>query len=599
MDNMAPATSQAEPDWPELRQVRRAIVVVDVVESVRLMQADEAGVIDRWRRFVSDVRDHVLPMHGGRLVKSLGDGMLLEFGAVRDAAAAALEMQHRIGAYNAGYEATTALLLRVGVHVADVLIDEVDMYGAGVNLAARLAGLAKAGEITASAEARDALTDGLDGEVQDLGECFLRHLAEPVHAFRIGVHAASDLSFSAETFDPLLPTIAVIPPLPSDAGTVTEAYGEVIADGVIGRLSREPFLKVISRLSSSAVKGRGLTATEMGKLLGADYVLSARYSIVDGRLVVDADLCGARSNTVVWADRLSAPMSDPLSEDSMIVATLAKIAGHTVLARAAQAAQYRPLPNLPSYDAYLGALAFMHRSNKLEFERAKELLELLVDRHRRIAGPRAWLAQWYVLRLTRGWSSESTSDVGLALDHARRAVDIDSSCGLAYATAGFVQCHMKHDLVQAASLYELALDANPNESIAWLFKSVLHTFKGEGVEALAASDKALSLSPLDPLRYYYHSLGASAAVAAGAYDRAIELARSSLRANRSHTSTYRALAMAQALSGRITEARATAQQLLVLEPDFTVRRFLERSPSGKTNAGAGYAEALRMAGVPE
>ena len=111
---------------------------------------------------------------------------------------------------------------------------------------------------------------------------------------------------------------------------------------------------------------------------------------------------------------------------------------------------------------------------------------------------------------------------------------------------------------------------------------MLHTFKGEGGDALAASDKALALSPLDPLRYYYHSLGASAAVAAGAYERAIELARSSLRANRTHTSTYRALAMAQALSGRVDDARATARQLLEFEPDFTIRRFLQRSPSGKT-----------------
>jgi tetratricopeptide (TPR) repeat protein len=291
-------------------------------------------------------------------------------------------------------------------------------------------------------------------------------------------------------------------------------------------------------------------------------------------------------------DDLTAPRSEPIEAISDAIQ-------RSVIERELSAALQHPLPTLSSYSLFLAAISLMHRASRVEFERSRDMLDHLVDRHRRVPAPRAWLAQWYVLRMTRGWSAGPSADAAEALEQTRRAIDIDPSCSLAYTMAGFVQCHLRKDLDSAGALYQQALDANPNESLAWLFVSVLHTFKGEGEAALAASERALSLSPLDPLRYYYHSLAASAAVAAGRYERAIELARRAIKSNRTHTSTYRALAMAQALSGREAEARITAAQLLALEPSFTVGRFLERSPSAQTGAGALYAAALRAAGVPE
>lgn len=574
--------------------------MIDVVESVRLMQADEADVIDRWRRFVNEVRTQVLPVHGGRLVKSLGDGLLLEFESVPPAVAASLEIQRRIGRYNVAREQSASLYLRIGVHLANVIVDDMDVYGAGVNLAARLGGLAGPGEIVVSAEARDALTEGLDADVHDLGECFVRHIHEPIHAYRIG---AADLDRSFLALDDhhadLAPTVAFIPPMPVDDSGAYPALGEVVADGVIGRLSRNALLRVISRLSSSALKGRRLATGEVGKLLGAAYVLSGSYTCSSPRVVFDLELSDTRSGLVVWAERLRSNLDDLLAPASELVAGVSELVARRIAEHAVTGAMQHPVPTLSSYSAFLGALTLMHRASRQEFERARVLLEHLIDRHRRVPAPRAWLAQWYVLRLTRGWSTETERDVVQASEQAQRAIDIDAGCGLAYAMAGFVQCHMKQNLDAAEELYLKAVDANPNESIAWLFRGVMHTFKGEGPAALAASDKALSLSPLDPLRYYYYSLAASAAVAAGKYERAIELATRSLQSNRTHTSTYRALAMAQALSGHEAQARETTAQLLVLEPGFTVTGFLRRSPSGRTRAGATYADALRIAGVPE
>jgi class 3 adenylate cyclase len=180
------ATNAADPPcWPELHRARRAIVVADVVESVRLMQGDEADVIGRWRHLVNDVRHRLLPAHGGRLVKSLGDGMLIEFEAVEGAVSAALALRSCASRVNLGHAPEAWIRLRTGVHVGDVVSDELDIYGQDVNIAQRLTTLARPDDIVVSAAVVDRLVPGLDADVEDMGPCHLKHLRDPVHAFRL------------------------------------------------------------------------------------------------------------------------------------------------------------------------------------------------------------------------------------------------------------------------------------------------------------------------------------------------------------------------------------------------------------------------------
>jgi TolB-like protein/class 3 adenylate cyclase len=596
---IAPDPSTALTEWPELRHQRKAIVVVDVVESVRLMQANEADVIDRWRRFVNEVRTQVLPAHGGRLVKSLGDGLLLEFESVQSAVASALSLQSRIPRFSSGRAVDSVMTLRIGVHVADVVVDELDVYGAGVNLTARIATLGQPGEVIVSAEVRDELVDELDARLEDLGECYLKHLDHPVRAFRV-----AEPNRSAPTGRPgpplpgLRPTVAVIPFLAVTGDAAAQVIGDALAEEIIAALSQAAELNVISRLSTRAFRDRDATLDETAARLGADYVLSGTLLVDGQRLRLSAELADAASRSVVWADVLLSDARDVFTQDRELVREIVSRLGGAILRSETGRVAAQPLPTLRSYSLLLGAITLMHRSSTADFGRAGAMLEHLVERERRHARPHAWLANWYALRVTQIQTASPRDDTLRALEHARRALEQDSQCSLALAIDGVLQINLVKDFDAAQRRFDAALDANPNEALAWLFKGLMHAFKGEGAQAEQASERALGLSPLDPLRYYYDTLAASAALGAANYERAIELARRSLRANRTHPSTFRALAIAQAMAGHDVDASETVASLLTLTPNYTVSDFKVLSGFSVGPLRDTFADALRSAGLP-
>lgn len=603
MDNIAPATSQADPVWPELRQQRRVIVVVDVVESVRLMQANEADVIDRWRRFVNEVRTQSLPLHGGRLVKSLGDGLLLEFEAVPAAVACAMELHRRVAPFNSGRDPAAAIRLRSGVHVADVVVDELDVYGSGVNLAARLATLAEPGETVVSAEVRDALVPGLDPAFVDLGECYLKHLDAPVRAFRLATAAPAPLAMPGAAPRaaplPLSATLIVVPFSCSAETRESRVVADVIADSLISALAAWPELRVISGMSSMTLGGRGALPPGFLRALGADFALTGACQVDGDGVEVSFELVETRHGSGVWSGGRRERVSALLAPGCELIGRACSEVAAAVANIETFRASILPLPSLESHAIQIGAVAMMHRSARGEFERARDMLEHLVDRHARIAAPRAWLAKWYVLRATRGLMENPAEDARRALEQTRRALDADPGCALALAMEGFVRCHLLRDLDSASKRLAEATAIGPNEPLAWLFRGVVHAFRDEGHDAVVCTERALKLSPIDPLRYYFDSLAAAASVAASQWDRAIELAQRSLQANALHISTYRTLAIAQTLGGHQAAAEQTTQRMLALDPSFTVERFLARVPTGSSAIGLRFAQALRQAGVPQ
>jgi adenylate cyclase len=598
------------------------VLLVDLVESVRLMREHEAFTVRRWADFVRIVVSDILPRHRGFLVKSLGDGLMVRFEAVSDAADAAAEMHRTLATQNADIPEDRHFHLRAGINAAMAWSDGIDIYGTGVNLAARLATLAGPGETIASASAheqlaaalaslanpgetigsaaaRDELTHGVDASCVDLGDCILKHFDKPVRAFRVGPASPHPSLTGRRNYGAAMePTIAVIPFGARNNAPEHFDIGNLLADSVIWRLSRATNLKVISRLSTNVFRGRSSDVGEVSAHLGATYVLSGGYVVEAGNILVTAELSEVRTNQVVWTDRISGEIGDLLKPESELANRIAQAVHLSVFDAEVDHILTQPLPTLESYSLLLGSIKLMHRSSKDEFLQTRKILDELIHRHSRIAAPRAWLANWYILRVTRGWSEDRKQEAAEALSATHAALDRDPSDALALATEGFVYCHLLNDLETASKRCDAAVNANPSHALGWLYRGTVHAFKGEGDAAVNATRRAIELSPLDPQRYYFESLSATAELSAQQYENAERLARSSLVLNRMHLSTWRVLTISLVSQGRMDEARGALDKVRQLDPELTVAKYIARMPNGQLESGQEWARCLAMAGLP-
>jgi class 3 adenylate cyclase/tetratricopeptide (TPR) repeat protein len=579
--------------------VRRAVLVVDVVDSVRQMRTDETAAVLRWRDFMRDATLTVLPRHHGRLVKSLGDGLL---GCFDEASAAACcardlhELARRLNAEQPGDEGF-ALRLRAGVHVSELFVDEIDVWGAGVNLTARLAAVAEPGQTVLSEEARDDAARGLDEEFVDLGRVYLKGLDEAVRVFATGVAgAASPWPADGDTG---VPTVAVLPLSVVGLSDGQRVLGQALADELIAQLSTSPSLRVLSLRSTTRLP-RDDSRVQAARLrLGADFVLqgSLRASGARARMVVT--LQDAHTQQVVWSEPFDSTVHRfMLGMDELAGSVVQRVVGALAL-RAAETIRHASLPSLQAHALQLGAIGLMHGNSVRDFERARQALEHLAARLRHLPTPQAWLATWHVLRVVRGWSDDVQRDADQATRSAAQALHADDQHALALTMHGLVLGFLHRDLDAAERLYRQALQRNPSEPFAWLFLGSLRAWQERGKEAVEAVGRAARLSPLDPLLHYHRSVQSFALLACDDYAGAAAVARRSLVENRLHTATHRTLVVALALTGHMDEARRVAAELMTLEPGFTTSAYLRRYPGGDTERARRYAEALRLAGVPE
>jgi class 3 adenylate cyclase/TolB-like protein len=586
--------------WPDLQRARRSVLVVDVVESVRLMQSDEAGAVARWRSLVRGTTDAVLPATNGRMVKSLGDGMLLEFERPSQALVAALEIRGLLPEANRTSNPTDRISLRFGIHVCEVFVDSVDIYGQGVNLAARIAAQAPPNEIYLSDAASTELLPALDAPIEDLGDMWFKHVSHPVRVYRVCEPHGQDIrTLQMADEKSLLPSIAVLPF--ASAGEVDAAMplGELLADDLICALSALPDLRVVSRLSTSPIARRRGSLREAASAFNTDYVLDGICRTSGSKVLVQAQLLDCRRDEVVQNLRIADDVGSLLVEDSPVVAHLIERVAASMIARQVELAHRCALPNLAGYSLLLGGIALLHRLGRRDFERAHELLSHLSDRWPRMATPRAWLARWHLLSYMQGYSADPVASRRQALDDCKRALDLDSSSSVALAVAGSVKVGLARDVDGGMTMYQEALRNNPNDSFAWMLLGTAHAFKGEGTPATQAGALAISLSPFDPMHFMYDCHAAGTALAADDHAQAIALAQRSLRANAQHLSTYRVLAIAQQLSGAHVQASATIAKLRALDPKQSVERYLRNSPSAEYEIGRRFAAALQQAGLPQ
>lgn len=583
-----------------LPQRQKVVLVMDLVESVRLMAANEVAVIGHWRGFVRHAVDVVLPRHGGRLVKSLGDGIMVEFDSASQAAAAALALHRYFDEANAGLPAEEKLYLRAGLNATTVYVDDIDIYGSGVNLAARVAGLAGAGETLLTAEVRDQLTDGVSGDLDDLGECYLKHVKEPVRAYRLGARGPRrDPTGPQDPAASLQPAVAVIPfsMLHTDGGQ-EEALGDAIADDVISALSQSTSLRVIARLSSLPLRRADVRMDEIRSLLGAAYVISGTFSIRGGQAHIRVQLSATKDGQVLWSDGMTADVADIFHGQDKVVPAIAANAGRVILQKELERTRILPLSNLESYTIYVGGISLLHRFSHGDFQRARELLDHLSQRHPSRSAPYAMMAKWHLMRILQGWSPDAGGDGRLAVDLARRALRCDPENAFALATEGFLGAYFSGDLAGARERCSQALEMNPQEAQAWRMKAAIHSYLGEGEQAESCALHALSLTPLDPTRFIFELVVGASKLARGNHDEALAWADKSLRGNVMHVPTHRLRVIALALAGRQAQAREAAATMLRLSPDFRVEAFARSYPGRDQPHAESYFDALRSAGLP-
>ena len=579
-----------------LHYATRTVVFADVVESVRLMQRDEFNAAQRIRALLLEAANEIVPAHRGHLLQRLGDGLMLEFAHPRDAAECARTLHRRCAEVSARLSPDDRVLLRIGIHVADILTDDVAIYGHGVNVAARLATLAGPGETVISAAARDELTAGLDGEIEDLGRCHLKNIEAPLRAYRVGSHTPQ--SHTLESQDKLRPTLAVIPFSLRSGGREFLAIGEIIADEVIAAMSQATELRVVSRLSTTAFRGRKLQLDGVRNYLGATYVLSGGYRVVGDALIVNIELADTRNNDVMWAKGFRTKVGGLFAQDNELVSSLVAGTSGAIMNTEIARTMTRALPTLDASTLLLGGIGLMHRLDPHDFDKGRQAFEHLIERYPRFPMPYAYLAEWHVFKVTQGWFENLDKEAASALDRVNRALDIDPTDSLALTVNGMVHTNLLRNHDVAKRSYDLALQRNPNAGLAWLHRGTLWAFQGRGREAMEETQRAATLSPLDPRRYYYDALRATAALSAREYGRALELARHSLQANRTHASTLRVIAIAASELGRMEEARDAVIELRKLDPSLTVSGYLARSPARYFETGTIWAEALRKAELP-
>ena len=577
----------------------RVVMVVDLVESVRLMSVDETAVIRQWHSFVQHTQTQLLPRLQGRLVKSLGDGMLVTFNDATHGLQAAFDMHRFFDAFNVDASAELQMRLRVGLHLTDVYLDEHDIYGHGVNLAARVSGLGNPGDTVITVPVRDGIVDGIDGEIEDMGESYLKHWPEPVRTWRVQPVRPGQASCRPEKREApasdFRPSIAIIPFDSRTPSPECFVIGELIADGVIGQLARSRDIRVISRMSTTAFRGRQATPVEIDTRLDAHFVLSGAYLTQGNKVLITAELADTRSGEVVWAERLSGDTLDLMQVQSELIHRLSSACAQALLNTEVQRSLMLPLPQLDSNALMLGGITLMHRSTPRDLQRSQQLLEAVAERHNRVAAPRAWLAKWHIMQVVQGLSSDPASDFRRAISVAERALDLEPNSALAMAIKGHAMCHLGNDVDGSHRLLQMAIQSNPNDPMAWLYSCVWSTMWGAPQESMTEAENALLLSPLDPQKYYFEMMLANCCLAGGDTEKAIEFCQASLKKNRYHLPTVRTLLIAQFEHGSECEAKKTLALLRLLQPDLTVSRYLASgSNSPLRQKGAKIFEALGL-----
>jgi adenylate cyclase len=560
-----------EPEGP--RRVERrlaAILAADVAGYSRLIETDEEGTLGRLKALRAAVIDPKIAEHHGRIVKTTGDGLLLEFASVVDALRCAAEVQAALAEGNEPLPPDRRIEFRVGIHQGDIVVEEGDIFGDGVNVAARLEGLAEPGGICVSARVQEDAAGKLDLAFEDMGEQALKNIARPVRAFR-AVTAAGSASARASSGPALpdKPSIAVLPFANISGDPEQEYFADGMVEEIITALSRIRWLFVIARNSSFTYKGQAVDAKRVGRELGVRYVLEGSVRKAGGRVRITVQLIDAQSGTHLWADRFDGSLEDVFELQDKVASSAAGVIEPTLRQAEIERARRKGPDNLDAYDLYLRALPFAYTSMPEDADKALAFLEQAIKLDPDFAAAHAIIAWCQEQRYLRGGLDEDAK--ATALRHARLAIAASGDNATALAIAGLVIGFLEpREYEIAVSAFDRALALSNSSALALGFSAITRAWRGESTIAIEQAEQALRLSPFDPLSNVRHMAIAIAHFAAGRFEEADTAASRAIQANPRFSPPYWMRAAALANLGRTDEAKSVAQQLLKVQPQFTI-----------------------------
>lgn len=561
-----------------------AILAADVVGYSRLMEQDEAGTLELLRSRRRDVLMPLVAQYGGRVFKLMGDGVFIEFTSVVNAVECAIELQKAMRAGNLGTPPDRHILLRIGINLGDVIVEGSDLYGDGVNLAARLESLADPGGICISGDVYRHVRSKLRLDFQDLGEQKVKNIAEPVHAYRVQTDDAEPAAAEAPGVDrpvatpPMKPSIAVLPFANMSNDPEQEYFADGMVEDIITALSRFNQLFVIARNSSFTYKGRSVDVRQVAKELGVRYVLEGSVRKSGSRVRITGQLIDAATGVHLWADRFDGALEDVFDLQDKITDSVVGAIEPTLRKVEMERVRRRPAENLDAYDLYLRALPQVYAFRPNDNLAALELLEKAIELDPAYAPALAYAAWCHEQRLVRGWSPVGQDDVRTATALAHRAIAAGGGDAMALVTAGFVLVMVARDYDAGLDAARRALELNPGSGFVAMLSSAALVFGGDPEEALVHAERAMALSPLDPGFFMFLTIAGLAHFLNGRPEPALELAKKSASLYPDWDTTYWVLVSAYVRLGRMAEARATLARLVSLSPGLTVSGARQRLP---------------------
>jgi len=584
-----------------------AILAADIAGYGRLIGADEEGTIARLKALRRELIDPKIEEHRGRIVKTTGDGILIEFPSVVEAVRCAVEVQRGMVDRNADLQPDRRIEFRVGVNLGDIVVDGKDIHGDGVNIAARLEALAEPGGICLSRAVRDHIRDKLPLNFEDMGEREVKNIARPLRVFRVswdgpgatGGRAGAEPAMLALSL-PDKPSIAVLPFQNLSGDPEQDYFADGMVEDIITALSRMRWVFVIARNSSFTYKGRTVDVKQVARELGVRYVLEGSVRKAASRVRIAGQLIDGSTGAHLWADRFEGALEDIFDLQDQVTASVVGAIAPRLEQAEIERAKRKPTENLDAYDCYLRGRASLNQWTKEGTSEALRMFYRAIELDPDYASAHGMAAWCYCLRKVSNWMTDREQEIAETARLARRAVALGKDDAAALSAGGIALAYVVGDLDDGAAFIDQALALNPNLAAAWYYSGWARIWLGEPDTAIEHIARAMRLSPLEPLIGRMQGATAHAHFFAGRYDMASSWAGMALRAWPDYPHALRMAVASNVFAGRLEQAQNVLARLRQVDPALRVSNLRDTlGPYRRPEDLARYEEGLRRAGLPE